>query len=216
MSYEYDAFFSYKRDRESDSWHELVKLKLAFWLKQELRKREVKIFFDTEDIRTGARWQLKIASALHRSKCIICIWSPLYFQSKWCISEWMSFVEREQFIERQQAVEQGRVEQGASLVAQGTKCELIVPASYFDGESFPPVATAREFMNFSDFASTMPRFWDTELAVRFETQYIRPFARDLARTIRSAPPWDPRFPIVEAPDEDVQQEGTIGRPADGG
>ena len=30
MPYVYDAFFSYKRDRESDAWHEKVKAKLEF------------------------------------------------------------------------------------------------------------------------------------------------------------------------------------------
>jgi len=38
MSYEYDAFFSYKRDRESDQWHEVVKNKLEFWLSPSLPK----------------------------------------------------------------------------------------------------------------------------------------------------------------------------------
>jgi hypothetical protein len=55
-----------------------------------------------------------------------------------------------------------------------------MPASYFDGETFPPDATRRQFLDFSEFASTMPKFWDTELAVTFETQLLRRSARDLA------------------------------------
>ena len=50
MAYEYDAFFSYKRDHESDEWHERVKDKLIFWLKQELGRQDIRIFFDTEEI----------------------------------------------------------------------------------------------------------------------------------------------------------------------
>ena len=26
---------------------------------------------------------------------MVSVWSPLYFQSSWCVSEWKSFLERE-------------------------------------------------------------------------------------------------------------------------
>jgi hypothetical protein len=189
MAYDYDAFFSYKRDLESDDWHERVKNKLIFWLKQELQRPDVKIFFDTEEIRTGMRWQQKLATALKKSRCIVCVWSPLYFQSKWCISEWKTFVGREAL----------------------TNCDLVMPASYFDGETFPPDAKAKQFLDFSKFTSTMPKFWDTATAVDFENQVLKPFARDLATLIRNAPPYQDGFPVVEVPDHQVETEGTIGR-----
>jgi hypothetical protein len=191
MAYEYDAFFSYKRDRESDEWHERVKDKLIFWLKQELQRQDVRIFFDTEDIRTGMRWRQKLADALRKSRCIVCVWSPLYFQSQWCLSEWKTFLQRE----------------------QQTNRDLVMPASYFDGETFPPDATAKQFLDFSKFASTMPKFWETELAVDFEKHRLMPFAHDLAIIVRSAPPYDDAFPIVEVPISQVADAGTIERTA---
>lgn len=192
MGYQYDAFFSYKRDLESNLWHEKVKAKLEFWLKQELQRSDVRIFFDTEDIKTGMRWQRKLSDSLKQSRCIVCLWSPLYFQSKWCVSEWMTFVERERKVRK----------------------ELVMPASYFDGESFPPSAKDRQFVDFSEYASTMPKFWETELAVSFENQRLKSFARDLAKMIISAPPYTDEFPVVEVPDHLVVPEQTIGRPAD--
>ena len=191
MPYVYDAFFSYKRDRESDAWHEKVKAKLEFWLKQELQRLDVQIFFDTEEIQTGMRWRQKLASALKQSCCIVCIWSPLYFQSKWCLSEWTTFLERENL----------------------TNSELVMPATYFDGETFPPQATNRQFSSFNDFASTMPSFWTTALADTFEREKLKPFAHDLAAMIRNAPDYDDAFPVMEAPDDQVEEAGTIGRPA---
>jgi hypothetical protein len=192
VSYQYDVFFSYKRDRESDAWHERVKAKLEFWLKQELQNQNVRIFFDTEEIRTGARWRQKLADALKQSRCIACVWSPLYFQSKWCVSEWMTFVRREEL----------------------TKRDLVMPASYFDGETFPATATERQFLDFSEFASTMPSYWNTESAVRFENERLKPFAHDLAAMIRNAPPYDDAFPVVEATDDRVEPEAIIARLAD--
>ena len=49
MDYQYDAFFSYKRDAESDEWHERVRDKLMHWLKHELGRDEVRVFFDREN-----------------------------------------------------------------------------------------------------------------------------------------------------------------------
>ena len=91
MNYIYDAFFSYKRDPMSDSWHEILKDNLAHWLRMELNKLDVRIFFDKEEIGTGTQWRQKLVNALSQSKCLVCIWSPCYFQSKWCISEWWTF-----------------------------------------------------------------------------------------------------------------------------
>ena len=189
MSYEYDAFFSYKRDPQSDSWHETVKEKLLFWLRMELHRPDVRIFFDTEDIRTGARWQQKLADSLRRSKCIVCVWSPLYFQSKWCVSEWRTFLEREKACQR----------------------ELVIPAAYHDGESFPGEATAKQMADFSNYTSIMPRFWDTELAVEFENKRLKSFAKDLATLIKNSPTFDPHFPLIEAENHDVMQERAIDR-----
>src|ERR1035441_2037562 len=109
MDYQYDVFFSYKRDPQSDAWHHEVMEKLRYWLKQELSQLDVPVFFDTEEIRTGVRWRNKLAEALTSSKTMICVWSPLYFQSQWCVSEWKTFAARESRVGR----------------------ELIAPASYF-------------------------------------------------------------------------------------
>lgn len=191
MGYQYDAFFSYKRDSESDEWHKNVKTKLEFWLKQELQRLDVHIFFDTEEIRTGMQFRQKVTSALKQSRCIVCLWSPLYFQSKWCYSEWMTFVRRGEMVNSQ----------------------LVMPAHFHDGESFPAAAKVAQYLDFSPFANTMPAFWMTVEAVRFQP-LLKQFARDLAVMIREAPPYDDTFPIVEVPDDQIPPEGTIGRPAD--
>lgn len=93
--YQYEAFYSYKRDEESNKWHEKVVSKLRYWLKKELAQSDVKLFFDVESIQTTDRWEMKIAEGLRRSKCFVGIWSPDYFQSRWCLSEWHTFLARE-------------------------------------------------------------------------------------------------------------------------
>src|ERR1700692_597452 len=157
MAYRYEVFFSYKRDAESDAWHRTVMEKLRYWLKQELNQLEVSIFFDTEEIRTGMRWRAKISDALKVSKIIVCVWSPLYFQSAWCVSEWKTFAERERVSGR----------------------ELIIPASYHDGNYFPAEARAKQILDLSNYTSTASRFWETEIAVEFERRCLMRFAKDV-------------------------------------
>lgn len=189
MDYQYDAFFSYKRDPQSDIWHEAVKDKLAFWLRMELNQPDVRIFFDKEEIRTGVRWRQKISDALRHSKCLVCVWSPCYFQSKWCISEWWTFREREQIYQ----------------------CDLVLPASYHDGDFFPCEAQDKQWADFSHYTSTVPSFWNSTLADEFERAYLKVFARDLAALIRGAPAYRDDFPIVEVMDNQIKGEDIIGR-----
>ena len=190
MAYLYDVFFSYKRDAESDAWHRRVRDKLCFWTSHEVG-RTVQIFFDDRDIPTGARWSDELAVALQGSRCLLCVWSPLYFQSDWCVSEWQSFLRRERRVGK----------------------PLIISASYCDGESFPPEALTRQFLKFNDYASTMPRFWDTDAAVHFEP-LLKRLAKDLAARIRDSPPYEPNFPVYQAGRSDLQIEPSIGRIAD--
>jgi TIR domain-containing protein len=192
VAYEYDVFFSYKRDPQSDDWHRTVKEKLEFLLRLELAQPNLSVFFDTEEISTGLNWKEKVAEATKKSKCLIGIWSPLYFQSKWCLSEWKSFRERE----------------------LRWRCNVVVAASYHDGKHFPPDAQSKQVMDFSNFTSTMAGFWSTTRAVDFEPM-LKKFAADAAIIIRAAPAYDEAFPIAEAVDQDLLPAGDIGRPADG-
>jgi TIR domain len=191
MSYLYEAFFSYKRDSQSDFWHQTVKDKLAYWLRVELGQLAANIFFDTEEIQTGDRWRQRIAHALRiQSASYACgLWSPYYFQSKYCVSEWLTFHQRQ------------------------TLCNsrLILPASYHDGEHFPSDAQALQHVDFSHYACTIASFWNTVDAVDFETKTLKSFARDLAVLIRAAPPYSDDFPIVEAEENDTVKQPTIGR-----
>lgn len=192
MDYQYDVFFSYKRDIQSDGWHREVMEKLRFWLQHYLEKPRVDVFFDTEDIRTGIRWRAKLVDALKRSRAIVCVWSPLYFQSQWCVSEWKTFMKRETDFDR----------------------ELVLPASFIDGESFPPEAKAKQIMDFSDYTSTAARFWETSIAVDFENRRLKPFAKDVAALVRGAPPFTPDFPVVEVPQSETTVPARVGRISD--
>jgi TIR domain len=175
MGYEFDIFFSYKRNAYSSAWHTGLKDSLAHWVSEGLDGEAVRIFFDIEDINVGARWKSKIVSALCSSKCLVAVWSPEYFRSKYCVAEWLTFDKRSKLFNR----------------------ELIAPASRADGQFFPIDARALQIAKFNDYALYATKFWETGYAAEFEIQLVKPFALDVAKLIRQAPDFAEDFPVVD-------------------
>lgn len=175
MNYEYDAFFSYKRHTLTNDWHETVRQKLAFYTGLELGLgRDASIFLDREDIQTGDVWLNRLSGALQRSKCVVCILTPNYFQSTYCVSELNAFIERS-------------AQTGASLV---------VSASGFDGDNFPSeFKSAWQYADFTKYLNTAPAFWASLKAGEFD-DVLKVFAKDLADKIRNAPVFSDQFPVT--------------------
>lgn len=178
--YEYDVFFSYKRDPLILDWIDEVVRRFRFWLTQEMGGAESRVFLDRQRIDMGEHWPEALKAAIRSSRCLVGVWSPSYFQSAWCISEWRSFVAREEVL---------------GLVSPHG---LIAPVRFHDGEYFPTDAAAIQSCDVSSYTATLPAFWQTQRAVEFE-DVLKTFAHSVAAMIRRAPPFRPDWPIVEAP-----------------
>ena len=176
--YEFDVFLSYKRHDLILSWLVEVEKRLSFWLTQELGGKPAKIFFDKESIETGMNWPIRLRDALQKSRCLVGIWSPEYFRSKWCVTEWRTFQERERVL----GFNDGR---------------LILPLRFHDGEWFPDDAKAIQCLDVSSCTSTLPAFWDTDRAVELENT-IKQFTARVADVVINAPPYDPEWPTKDA------------------
>jgi len=174
--YHYDVYLSYKKDKIIVDW--VVKFKDHFsqWLSQELGF-EARIFFDQESVDTGAKWPGELERAIKHSKCILCIWSPLYFKSDWCLSEWLSFEEREKMLKLS----------GESV---------ILPVRFHDGENYPKEAQERQSSDFREYSSAMEAFWRSEKGYEFEGK-IKQLAKSCANMVNNAPNFRDDFPIVQ-------------------
>jgi hypothetical protein len=177
--YAYDVFFSYKRHSLTLDWTRSVHSTLKYWIMQEVGGREVEMFVDEESIETGDHWPEKLREALRLSRCMVCLWSPAYFQSAWCVSEWKSFRERERRIGKQ---------------SHG----LIAPMRFHDGEYFPAEAREVQMTDVSPFTYTAPAFRTSPRAMELE-EVLKRFAGEVARMIHDAPPFESDRPVVEAP-----------------
>jgi hypothetical protein len=177
--YVYDVFFSYRRHGLTAEWTRQVRARLMFWLTQELGGREPELFVDEDGIETGDRWPDTLRQALRLSRCMVCVWSPSYFQSRWCVSEWKSFLARERLLGPQ---------------SHG----LIAPMRFHDGEHFPEEAQVVEWTDIAAYTSTMPAFWASQRALELEDR-LKEFAASVAHMIQRAPAFQADWPLEESP-----------------
>ena len=176
VDYEYDVFFSYKRHDQTAEWTRRIQELLRLWLSQEMGA-PMKMFVDVNTIEVGEKWPETIKLGLQRSKCMVGVWSPLYFQSPWCVSEWRSFLAREKTLD---------------LDSHG----LIAPIRFHDGDSFPHEARQVQSLDFTPYASALPAFWSSPRSLDLEDQ-IKILAKSVAKILDRAPPFNAEWPVIE-------------------
>ena len=117
VDYEHHVFLSYVRQPLIHAWVVGLVERLRYRLTEDLGE-PAKVFFDEGNIGAGDRITAKVNRAIQGSSCLVALWSAEYFRSRWCVSEWQSFVEREKIIDTE---------------SQG----LVVPIRIGDGNHFP-------------------------------------------------------------------------------
>jgi hypothetical protein len=175
--YEYDVFLSYKRDDLMDGWLDDHFVPFLRTFVSNALARSVRIFIDRDGIDTGDSWPLRLGHALSRSRCLVGIWSPLYFQSSWCRRECAVMMNRERRLGFRTSSNPGG---------------LVVPVNVFDGEHFPDVAGRIQCLDCRQYWIVGEGFRKTERYVDFQ-DVMREWANDVAKAVSSAPPWQPNW-----------------------
>lgn len=176
MAYEYDVFISYRCKFPHGRWVIDTFLPLFKpFLEDALNVKEVKIFVDVEDIKSGQAWDSKIRNALIRSRILIPILSPAYFHSDWCKREF-AFIDYRQI--------------RCGYMTDENPDALIVPIRIFDGDSFPQYVKGRvqirDFTNFSRVGiegAQVPRY------IEFQDNLLS-WVNDVALAYNRAPVWN--------------------------
>jgi TIR domain len=179
-SYQYHIFLSYSRRGDVPEW---VKNHFLPVLERRLEAEfdeTPRIFLD-EQIDTGADWPITLADALHRSYCLLAIWSPSYFRSRWCMAEWQTMRVREEQL---------------GLRTSANPSGLVYPVVYSDGDTFPVEAKRIQHRkDLKDYAYPYPQFRNSEKYLEFHDQVAR-IAQELVNLFNdSIPPWNPDWSI---------------------
>jgi TIR domain-containing protein len=182
--YSWELFVTYKRDDELTPWVERVLRILTGFLKNDLGGWPPRVYMAPRSIPPGAQWTPALREGVRGSRCAVGLWSPEYFNSSWCQSEWKSFQERE----RQKDLKPGG---------------LVYPIALHDPKSLPAEARAYQIDDdLSPFVSYLGSFWDSQPALMLEGQ-LKQISKKLAAVIKAAPPFDPSFPFVEVPESEL-------------
>jgi hypothetical protein len=178
MEYRYDVFLSYSRQPLIENWvRNFFFDQLQFWLNQEFPTRDARIFWDQTGIEPGDYWAEALKEAIRGSACLVSIWAPSYFKSKWCVAEFVSFLKRLGDI-------------------PGKRPRLIIPIRWHDGDSFPPAAKRIEYRPFDMYTSLVR---ETAPFVDFEFA-VKELAKSIKKAVDDAPPFRSDWPITEPAD----------------
>lgn len=186
MAYKHDVFLSYYHEGIIADWvseHFLPALQLFLNL---TLPRQSSIFFDRRDITVGAVWPEVILDNLFRSRCLVSIWTPSYFQSEWCQRETLLMLQRQQKVG----------------LSKDNRATLIYPVTVHGGESFPEYARQFQQYDMRRFFILGQSFRQTEIYVEFR-KAVRNIASDVAQGIIGAPEWDEAWlksPPIEVPE----------------
>jgi hypothetical protein len=91
MDYLYDVFISYRRVGMIHTFNEQYFYPLLDGYLQ-LYGRRVYSDFKTKE---GEAWPAAIADALLRSRIMVALVAPVYFDSAWCLAEWQTMLARQ-------------------------------------------------------------------------------------------------------------------------
>lgn len=129
--YEFDVFLSYRRSGQGNAgaWvrHHFHPL-LVGCLADEL-DHEPTVFIDV-GAETGAYWPGLLERRLQRSRVVVAVLSPRYFESAWCLAEWQTARAREEALGM------------ATALNPGTS--VLYPVVFSDSDSFPEDARSRQ------------------------------------------------------------------------
>lgn len=174
MGYEHDIFVSYMHDGQMEGWvvQHLVPFIQSFV--GNALNRPVHIFIDRAGIRSGDAWPARLRRALAKSRCLVAVWSPLYFHSDWCRRECSTMLHRE-------------VALGFRTIQKPEG--LVIPVNVFDGNFFPKKAKDIQWLDCRKYWIVGDGFVKTERYVEFQ-DVLRTWADDAAHMIQGAPAWD--------------------------
>jgi len=178
MDYRYDVFISYKS--KSKVWlQEIFLPDFVHFLEEEVDKdvRE-RIFVDWHDIEAGDAWEQRLKNGLGRSKCLISLLLPTYFESNWCTKEFAVFDHRS----RQ-----------CGMLTIGQPRGLIVPVALHHGSRFPEIIRSMQALDYKDFYyPNFEGYRKRKIYPRLQDE-LRQLARTVAQVIKEAPDWNPEW-----------------------
>ncbi|MBI4659921.1 MAG: toll/interleukin-1 receptor domain-containing protein [Verrucomicrobia bacterium] len=176
MGYQHDVFLSYLHEKPCGTW--VVEHFLPYFQQflGNALNRPASVFLDRTGIHLGQKWPARLRSALAHSRCLVGVWSPLYFHAEWCQCECAVMLHRE-----------AQLGYGTAQNPDG----LMIGVKVNDGIHFPGFAQDSQYADFEGYFFDGPAFAQSPLHVEFQKAIVA-LANDVARIVNGAPKWSSR------------------------
>ena len=173
MAYEYDVFLSYRS--KSRDWVQKIFLPdFQHYLEESIRNAT--IFVDWHDVMPGDAWAARLKRGLAHSRCLVSLLTSRYFESDWCTKEF--------------AVFENRSRQNGLLTTEAPS-GLILPLALDSRERFPAVLGDIQMPDWDYYYSASVKGYKKIKKYQKLQDELKILARNVARRIRLAPPWNP-------------------------
>jgi hypothetical protein len=182
--YEFDVFISYSRRGSAQRWlMNHFYPKFLDCLADQIAPAP-KVFVD-KAMERGVSWPDRLEKALYRSKILVAVLTPPYFESPWCMAELHNMFAREKFL---------------GLAGPGCPQGLVYPILYSDSSNFPDLTELkRSWWDFKSLALPDMAFQRSEDWLLFHRK-VTAFAEDLVELLHEVPDWRSDWPAVVRPD----------------
>jgi hypothetical protein len=180
--YKFDVFISYSRRGSVAKWlmnHFLSKFEDC--LADQIAPTP-KVYVD-KSMPRGVQWPDELAKALRHTKILIPLFTPLYFESHWCMAEWETMKARERVL---------------GLATAERPQGLVYPILYSDSENFPDEAREISRWDFKELSTPEPVFQESREWILFHRK-VTELAQDLVVLLKQVPEWQPDWPVIEKP-----------------
>jgi hypothetical protein len=199
MAYKYDIFLSVKWAKTFDEWVTETFLPLfESYVRQEIFAQCGRepvgsrsgddppsgIFYYKKSLAPGDPWPNDLDEAIRTSRIAVALCSPEYFYSKWCLTEFHSFLER----------------------ARKNQARVLVPVTIYDGKTFPSEVQNIQESDLANFVIVGPGFKETKSYVKFQ-KALQMLSNTVGRLVCNAPQFA-EWPVVRkwAPGEEPTVE----------
>lgn len=181
--YKFDVFISYCRYGSVRNWvlnHFYPKLRDCL---ADQYAPIPKVYID-KSMPRGVHWPSNLRNALQHSKILVPLFTPPYFESKWCLAEWESMRARESMLD---------------LANLDRPQGLVYPILYSDSDNFPMAAREISRWDFKDLSTPELVFQESRDWPLFHRR-VTSVAEDLVELLKQVPDWRPDWPLIEEPE----------------
>jgi len=175
VPYRYDVFVSYTwRVPRAQRWvREVLHPPLVDFLELEAKIPRARVFLDEREVRPGMHVETSVHEALRDSRILLAVFSPQYFESGWCLTEFHTMLKRQ----------------------KATGRRVIYPLAVWDGDKYAPEARALAPLDYNKWGTlergmTRKRWTDT----------VKALVKELEPLVLGSPAHDPAWNVELVPD----------------